>query len=336
MNIKQVAARAKVSTATVSRTINQSALVRPDTAERIWEIIRELGYYPNTQARALVSGRSRIFGLIISDIANPFFPELIKSFEDSAITHGYEVITANTDYKSERMTICVRRMIERKVDGVAIMTSELDRHLLEELAKRRVPIVFLDVGKVRPRISNISVDYDKGIREAVQHVISLGHRRIGFISGPLTLKSARTRRSAFLSCFREFGIADAHRTVIEGNHRIDGGQNSTRQMLSQPKPPTAVLTSNDLTAIGTLYAITSSGLRVPEDISVIGFDDIEMSQFTHPPLTTVRLSRQELGKRAFDALYQAVEDLEADGQEIKVSTELLLRGSTGPVRPGGI
>jgi DNA-binding LacI/PurR family transcriptional regulator len=167
-------------------------------------------------------------------------------------------------------------------------------------------------------------------------VISLGHRRIGFISGPLTLKSARTRRSAFLSCFREFGIADAHRTVIEGNHRIDGGQNSTRQMLSQPKPPTAVLTSNDLTAIGTLYAITSSGLRVPEDISVIGFDDIEMSQFTHPPLTTVRLSRQELGKRAFDALYQAVEDLEADGQEIKVSTELLLRGSTGPVRPGGI
>ena len=136
MNIKEVAARANLSTATVSRTINNSGLVRPGTAEKVQRAIRELGYYPNTQARALVSGRSRMFGLIISDIVNPFFPELVKSFEFAAIHHGYEVIVANTDYDSDRMSGCVRRMIERKVDGVAVMTSELDRHLLDELSHR--------------------------------------------------------------------------------------------------------------------------------------------------------------------------------------------------------
>jgi DNA-binding LacI/PurR family transcriptional regulator len=327
MNIKEVAARARLSTATVSRTINQSDLVRPRTAEKVRRAIRELGYYPNTQARALVSGKSRMFGLIISDIVNPFFPELVKSFEFAAIHRGYEVIVANTDYNSERMGGCVRRMIERKVDGVAIMTSEIDRHLLDELSHRRLPIVFLDVGKLKPLISNINVDYSKGIAEAVQHIVAQGHERIAFISGPLTLKSARTRRSAFLKC-----VGKRAPTVIEGNHKIDGGDVAMMQLLALPKPPTAVLTSNDLTAIGALRAITRVGLRVPEDISVVGFDDIELSQFTQPPLTTIRLSRDELGRKAFDALYETVEGLQRTGQEIKVSTTLVLRESTGPVK----
>ncbi len=328
MNIKEVAARAKVSTATISRTINQSELVSPKTAERVWRAIRELGYYPNTQARALVSGKSRIFGLIISDISNPFFPELVKAFEDTAILHAYEVIVANTDYKSDRMGLCVRRMIERKVDGVAIMTSEIDRPLLDELSKRDMPIVFLDIGKVKPLISNISVDYARGIRESVQHLVALGHKRIGFISGPSDLKSARTRRSAFLDCLRECGISEKHQIVVEGNHRVDGGQAAMREMLARPTPPTAVLTSNDLSAIGALHAIQNAGLRVPQDISVIGFDDIELSQYTQPPLTTVRLSRDELGRKAFHALSQAAEGTATAGQDIKIATSLVIREST--------
>lgn len=328
MNIAEVAARARLSTATVSRTINQSELVRPGTAEKVWQAIRELGYYPNTQARALVSGKSRMFGLIISDIVNPFFPELVKSFEFAAIHHGYEVIIANTDYSSDRMGICVRRMIERQVDGVAIITSEMDRHLLDELSDRRVPIVGLDIGKLKPLISDLSVDYNKGIREAVQHIVSLGHKRIGFISGPLTLKSARTRRSAFLKCMSACGISDRHRNVVEGNHKIDGGGIAMAQLLALPDPPTAVLTSNDLTAIGALRAIHRAGLRVPEDISVVGFDDIELSQFTQPPLTTIRLSREELGRKAFAALFETVEGLRPTGQQMKISTSLVLREST--------
>ncbi len=332
MNIKEVAARAHLSTATVSRTINNSGLVRPSTAEKVQRAIRELGYYPNTQARALVSGRSRMFGLIISDIVNPFFPELVKSFEFAAIHHGYEVIVANTDYDSERMSGCVRRMIERKVDGVAVMTSELDRHLLDELSHRRLPIVFLDVGKLKPLISNINVDYSRGIGEAVQHIVSLGHQRVGFISGPLTLKSARTRRSAFLKCIAACGIGERQRSVVEGNHKIDGGESAMMRLLSLPNPPTAVLTSNDLTAIGALRAVARTGLHVPNDISVVGFDDIELSRFTQPPLTTIRLSRDELGRKAFDALYETVAGQQRPGQEIKVSTRLVVRESTAPVK----
>ena len=332
MNIKEVAARANLSTATVSRTINHSGLVRPGTAEKVQRAIRELGYYPNTQARALVSGRSRMFGLIISDIVNPFFPELVKSFEFAAIHHGYEVIVANTDYDSDRMSGCVRRMIERKVDGVAVMTSELDRHLLDELSHRRLPIVFLDVGKLKPLISNINVDYSRGIGEAVQHIVSLGHQRVGFISGPLTLKSARTRRTAFLKCIAACGIGERQRSVVEGNHKIDGGESAMMRLLSLPNPPTAVLTSNDLTAIGALRAVARAGLHVPNDISVVGFDDIELSRFTQPPLTTIRLSRDELGRKAFDALYETVAGQHRPGQEIKVSTRLIVRESTAPVK----
>jgi LacI family transcriptional regulator len=295
--------------------------------------IRQLGYYPNTQAWALVSGRTQIFGLIISDIVNPFFPELVKSFEFAAIHRGYEVIVANTDYDSERMSGCVRRMIERKVDGVAIITSEIDSHLQDELSHRRPPIVFLDVGKAEPLISNIKVDYSKGIGEGVRHIVSLGHRRIGFVSGPLTLKSARTRRSAFLKCIAACGIGQRQRSVVEGNHKIDGGESAIMQLLSLPQPPTAVLTSNDLSAIGALRAITRVGLRVPQDISVIGFDDIELSRFTQPPLTTIRLSRDELGRKAFTALYEMVSGKHQSGQEIKVSTELVDRESTAPVKP---
>jgi DNA-binding LacI/PurR family transcriptional regulator len=333
MNIKEVAQRAKVSTATISRTINKSPLVSPRTAERVWRAIRELGYYPNVQARSLVSGRSRIFGLIISDIANPFFPEIMKSFEDEAIRHDYEVIVANTNYKSARTALCVRRMIERKVDGVAIMTSEIEPHLIDELARHQTPIVFLDLGKVKRLISNVSVDYGAGIEEAVHHLVSLGHRRIGFISGPLSLKSARIRRTALLSCLASCGIGVRQQTVVEGNHRVDGGESAMRKILASPHPPTAIMASNDLTAIGALRAIASAGLRVPQDISVVGFDDIELSQFTQPPLTTVRLSREEVGRKAFEALYQSANQESTSGREIRVNTSLVVRESTCRVNP---
>lgn len=332
MNIKEVAHRASVSTATVSRTINGSDLVKPRTAEKIWRVIRELGYYPSTQARALVSGKSRMLGLIISDIVNPFFPELVKSFEFAATHHGYEVIVANTDYNPERTTNCVRRMIERQVDAVAIITSEIEPHLIDELSKRKLPIVFLDVGKLRPLISNISVEYDKGIREAVQHIVSLGHKRIGFIAGPRILKSARTRRAAFLKYIAECGIDDHRRIVVEGTHKVDGGDTAMTGLLALADPPTAVLASNDLTAIGALRAINRAGLRVPADISLIGFDDIELSLCTQPPLTTIRLSRAELGQKAFDALYRNLTSESSEGEEIKVSTRLIVRQSTAAVR----
>ena len=328
LNIGEIARRARVSTATVSRTLNQSGAVRPETARKVWRAAAALNYYPNSHARALVSGRSRLLGLIVSDITNPFFPELVHSFEGLATAHQYDVILTSTEYKTAYMTNCVRRMLERKVDGVAIMTSEMDMDLIKDLARRGVPLVFLDVGRVGPRMSHVLIDYANGIRQAVDHVVDLGHKRIGFITGPLDLHSARTRRQAFLDGLRSRGMPAEPRLVREGTHTAEGGQQAMAALLKQPKRPTAVVCSNDWTAIGALHAIHVAGLHVPEDISVVGFDDIPLASYTSPPLTSVRMSAGDVGSTAFDALFRLIGGERLEGDVYQVPTQLVVREST--------
>lgn len=338
MNIREVARVAKVSTATVSRTINGSNKVTPETKERVQRAIEELGFYPNTWARALGSGRSSLYGLIISDITNPFFPELVKSFEDIAVQNGQEVLIANTNYDPARMEVCVSRMLQRKVDGVAIMTSEMDERLITEFQKREIALVFLDTGTAHKRTSNIVVDYAAGVDAAVEHIVGLGHTRIAFIAGPMMLRSARVRREAFVGCLKRRGIgAD---WIEEGNHQVDGGHEAMKRLLSRTTRPTAVLASNDMTAIGALGTIHEQRLRVPEDISIVGFDDIQITAFTQPALTTVRLSRDEIARVAFRALYSIRQD-GGTGAEYSVRPALVVRKSTGrapetPLKRGGV
>ncbi|HEX4068252.1 MAG TPA: LacI family DNA-binding transcriptional regulator [Acidobacteriaceae bacterium] len=327
MNIREVARVAKVSTATVSRTINGSDKVTPETKARVQRAIEELGFYPNTWARALGSGRSSLYGLIISDITNPFFPELVKSFEDIAVQYGQEVLVANTNYDPARMKLCVSRMLQRKVDGVAIMTSEMDERLITEFRSREIPLVFLDTGTAGKLTSNIVVDYAAGVDAAVDHIVGLGHQSIAFISGPMTLRSARIRREEFAAILRRNGIGAG--MMEEGNHQVDGGHDAMARLLDRRHRPTAVLASNDMTAIGALGALHERGLRVPEDISLVGFDDIQISAFTQPALTTVRLSRDEIARVAFRALYSASKT-GATGSEHTVLPVLVVRKSTGP------
>src|SRR5216110_3386840 len=206
MDIREIAKRAKVSTATVSRAINRVPTVDPQLAKRVWKIVDELGYYPNTQARALVSGRSRIFGLIVSEITNPFFPEIVQSFEDIAVQHNYEILLTSTVHDPKRMETSVRRMIERRVDGVAILTFGMEESLIEHLRDRKVPLVFVHVGPDVPGISNIRINYQNGIRQAVQHLAALRHTRIAFVTGPPHLKSALARRDAFQESMKEIGL----------------------------------------------------------------------------------------------------------------------------------
>ncbi|MBX6359027.1 LacI family DNA-binding transcriptional regulator [Pseudacidobacterium ailaaui] len=331
MNIKEVARLAKVSTATVSRTINGSNKVTPETAARVRKAIEALRYYPNTNARALGSGRSSLYGLIISDITNPFFPELVKSFEDIAVQHGQEVLVANTDYDPHRTEICVGRMLQRKVDGVAIMTSEMDKHLIEEFSHRNIPLAFLDTASAQKGISNIRVNYAAGIDAAVEYLIGLGHTAIAFIAGPPSLSSARIRKRAFLNILRRKGISMDARYIEQGNHRTDGGHEAMRRLLNLGARPTAVIASNDLTAIGAMGAIFEHGLRIPQDISLIGFDDIELCSFTQPALTTVRLSRQEIARLAFRALFNTYQTENWEGAEYVVQPVLVVRKSAGPV-----
>src|SRR5436190_6193198 len=214
MNIREIARRAKVSTATVSRTINRHPCVRPQLARRVLKVVEEMGYFPNTQARALGSRRSRIFGLIVSEITNPFFPEIVHVFEETALQHNYEILVSSTVHDPERMKTSVRRMLEHRVEGVAVMTFGMEESLLDDLKLRNVPLVFVDVGPARPRVSNIRIDYLHGIRQAVQHLAAMRHEKIAFITGPLGLKSALARKEAFLRSMQEIGLESDPELII--------------------------------------------------------------------------------------------------------------------------
>ncbi|HYH01398.1 MAG TPA: LacI family DNA-binding transcriptional regulator [Terriglobales bacterium] len=335
MDIKEIARRAGVSTATVSRAVNRIPTVDPKLAKRVWKVIDELGYVPNTQARALVSGRSRIFGLIVSEITNPFFPEIVQVFENTAVQYGYEIMLSSTVHDPKRMELSVRRMIERRVEGVAIMTFGMEESVLEHLTDRNVPLVFVDVGPARPRVSNIRIDYLRGIRQAVQHLAALRHKRIAFITGPTGLKSAMARRSAFIQSMKEIGLEAAPELLAQGDHTVEGGMLAAEKLFKMRLRPTAVLCSNDLTAIGVMRTAFENDLRLPSDLSVVGFDDIRLAQFVVPPLTTVQMSQSELARIAFEALLNDVErDTPApEGTEYRLETNLVLRNSTA-LAPG--
>ena len=334
MDIRTIARLANVSIATVSRTINRVATVNPKMAKRVWDVIEKLDFVPNTQARALVSGRSKLFGLLVSEITNPFFPELIQGFEDIAVENGYEILVSSTNHDPKRMSHCIRRMLERKVEGVAIMTFGIEEPLLEQLAKRNVPLVFMDIGPDRPGICVLKVDYHHGIRQAVQHLAALGHREIAFVSGPARLHSAQARLAAFTASMKECGIAPGKGHIIEGDHTLEGGAAAMEKLLAQTdnaRLPTAVICSNDMTAIGVLHKLYRTGLRVPEDISVIGFDDIHIAEVMMPPLTSIRMSRYDIAKAAFTALRAQVESPEESRtkREYNIPTDLIVRESTG-------
>jgi LacI family transcriptional regulator len=330
-DIRTVAALAKVSIATVSRTINGSPAVSDRLTKRVWQAIEQLNYFPNTHARSLVSGRSRILGIIVENITNPFFPELIQSFEEVAVAHGYEILVSSSNSDPAILTNCVRRMLERKVEGVAVLTFGEEEPVLDQLTHRDIPMVLAEFRLDDPKTSTILLDYTTGVRAAVNHLVELGHRKIGFLAGPHKLHSAITRENDFRTAMAEASLPVEKCWVIECDHTARGGVAGFERLRALPSQPTAVLCSNDMTAIGVLRAAYMSGQRVPHDLSVVGLDDIDFAEYTLPPLTTIRLSRSELARAAFDALrLQTEQSLNGKVErEFLVSTSLVIRGSTG-------
>jgi DNA-binding LacI/PurR family transcriptional regulator len=329
VRLTDVAREAGVSTATVSRVVNNVSYVSDAVRRKVLAAMRRCHYYPNAHARTLASGRSDLIGLVISDVANPFFPDLVKGLETAAFEHRYDVLLANTNYDARRMARYVRRFIERGVAGVAIMTSEFDSALARELSRRSVAVVFLDSGKPAPHVSNLSVDYDRGIDEAVRHLAALGHRRIAYVGGPRTLRSAKRRLSGFTrSIKRCLGVQPA--AVLEGDFKLEGGRRAATDILAHPSRQTAVVVANDLMALGVMQECRSAGLIVPRDLSVVGFDDIALAALSDPALTTVSLSRQTLGRRAVEALIATIGHPHRIGIEIPIETSLVVRASTGP------
>lgn len=326
VRIKDVAKLARVSTATVSHVINETRFVSDETKRKVLNAIERVGYTPNVHARNLASGQSRTLGLVISDITNPFFPDLVKSIQERALELGYEVIVLNTNYDPERDARYVQRLLELRVRGVMILTTEMDLSVIQRLSSREIAVVFLDIGKVSRHTSNIRIDYEKGVHEAVEHLLELGHRQIAFISGPVRFKSAQFRRQAFLETMKSHRASlHTEPLILEGDFRLESGEQVAREIQKMKSRPTAVLAANDLMAVGALRELERAGLQVPRDVSVVGCDDISLAKLTDPQLTTIRIPRSEIGAAAVEAVLQTNS---TEGREIRISTQLIVRQST--------
>ncbi len=330
MNIEDIARLAGVSTATVSRVINNSPKVRPETAKHVKRIVEERQYIPNTSARSLRVGRTWLFALIVSDIKNPFFPELIDRFEGLAAQQGIDVIFTHTNYDPARLEHCLQRMVERNVDGIALMTSEIDAAALKRLRAMKVPLVLLNQpAAVASGFNVIWIDYSGGFDQAVDHLRRLGHRKIGFLAGPSGLSSAARRLDAFEKAMQKFKLMRRERLVVEGDFHIEGGRAAMDKLLSVHQWPTAVIAANDLMAFGAIQSAHLHGLAIPKDISIVGFDNIDMCTMSNPLLTSIGLSRQEIATRAFQVLQKICSaNRKLKGTRQVVSTNLVVRDST--------
>jgi LacI family transcriptional regulator len=326
MKLDQVARRAKVSTATVSRVLNNKSLVKSTTRARVLKAIEELKYSPNLHARSLAGGKSRSIGVIVSNIENPFFLDIYQAVEKGAHDAGYELIMANTNYSSERLVTSVRLMIGRRVAGLAAIVSEMDADLIDELTGNRIPVVFYDVGVPRQNITNIRVNYRRGMEKLTSYLYSLGHRRVGFVGHHATLGPINERARVLQEAAGRYGGLQVE-TAADAD-TLEGGRRAARALLAANPRVTAIVCVNDLMAVGALRELRERGLRVPEDVSVTGFDNVNLAQFCYPALTTVHIPRDQIGRTVCECLMNR-ESPPAE-REFVVDPELVVRDSTGP------
>lgn len=327
--MRDVAIRAGVSAATVSRVLNNTHYISAETRERVLKVVRELNYFKNVHARRLATGQSDLFGLVISEIANPYFPEIIRGFQAMAWEQGMDVLLLNTEYSAERTQSVIRKLVESDVRGVAIMTSSIDDAATPALTEAGIGVVFCNLCPAGKLVSNITIDYHRGVLQAVEHVTALGHRRAAIISGPETSRPATNIRRALIAGLKQRGMSPF--PIISCDYHIDAGSSAVRDILSVPDIPTVIFCGSDLIAMGAMSALEEAGVRVPEDVSVVGIDDIPFAFLTRPSLTTIAVPREQLGIAAFHALDKMLKLKRKKGAEYILETNLVIRSSTAPV-----
>ena len=330
MNLEDVAQRAGVSTATVSRVLNNIGVVKGSTRAKVLKAVEELKYYPNIHARALAGGASKALGLIVSNVENPFFLDIFRSLEDEAHSRGFEVLMANTDYDPDRLAKSVHLMLGRRVAGLALIVSEMDSTLLQELQDRKVRTLILDVGQPRPYITSIKTNYSRGMQRISEYLYSLGHRKMAFIGHHTSLGPLSDRKRTFSQVMEQLGGGVVYTTIADSDG-FDGGRRAVRQLYHSGFNPTAILCVNDFMAVGVLRQLREMNISVPQDVSVTGFDNIRLSEFLNPALTTVHIPREQIGRQIFESLTSSTSPEESP-REVIIDPELVVRESTGSVR----
>ena len=304
--IVDVARRARVSPSTVSHVVNGTRFVSADARARVQRAIDALGYRPNGLARSLRRGQSRTLGLILPDSANPFFAEIGREIETSAFERGYSVVLCNTENDREKERLYVNVLVRNQVDGIILVATGNRSNLLQSLLPGKLPLVILDREASSPGLDSVIADHFSGGLLATHHLASLGHRRIGCIAGPSRLSSSEQRVRGYRKALERSGLCVEEDLIRQGDFHPQSAWSAARTLLSLPRPPTAIFACNDLMAFGVLRAADELGRRVPRDLAVVGYDDIELSRYSIPPLTTVVQPKREMAQEALRLLTRRI------------------------------
>ncbi len=326
VTILDVAQRARVSPATVSRVLNHSShAVSEEVRRRVIVAARRLGYFPNLLARSLLKRETSAIGVLVPDVSNPYYAVILRGIEDAAGTSGRAVVVCNTDRRRDKLQSYLRALLERRVDGLIIAGGTV--HVSDLKAIRALPPA-VAVGRHPVRLPSVRVDNVQAAATATQHLLALGHRRIGFLAGPPTSWTARDRLDGYRRALRRAGLTPRARDVAVGEFSLAGGLAGTVRLLGSPHRPTAIVASSDQMAIGALRALHDRGLRVPEDVSVVGFDDSPLAPYVVPAITSVAIPMYEIGRQALLLLLRLIE--EGRSSSLVLPTELQVRESTAP------
>ncbi|SFE94897.1 LacI family DNA-binding transcriptional regulator [Paracidovorax wautersii] len=337
--IKDVAQHAQVSVTTVSHVLNGTRHVSAAGRARVEEAIRTLGYVPSAIARSLKRNNTRTLGMLIPNSSNPYFAEIVHAVEDRAFGAGYNVILCNTNDEPHRQGSYLQVLAERRIDGLIVVSTGHDATLPTQLAGLTVPTVLVDreiaIGEQPGDM--VETAHHQGGLLATRHLLSLGHRRIACIGGQEGLAPSEQRIAGWRAALAEAGasvLAGSEALLWHGHFTSQGGYEAMHALLRSPVPPTAVFVCNDLMAMGALCAAHERGLRVPEALSLVGFDDIELAAFTSPPLTTVAQPKQRIGALAVDMLMERIEGRRQAARQVMLQPELRVRASTAARQPG--
>lgn len=330
--IKDVAKNAGVSVATVSRVIRGVGYVSEGTRKRVQDAIHSLGYRPNALARSMVERRTYAMALVISDIANPFFTSVVRGVEDAAHQQGYTVLLGNSDEDPEREREYLSAFMQRQVDGFIVVSTASNADHLAKIVASGVPVVLLDRNLNVPGADAVLVDNEAAAYRAVRYLLELGHRRIGIIVGPPHIPTSSARLAGYRRALQEFGIENDRDLVRFGDFKEKGGADGVKALLALDRPPTAIFTANNLTSMGALIALRDAGVRVPEQLSVVGFDDLPWSRVVDPPLTVIEQPSYVLGMTAAQLLLSRLSGREtpAQGRTVTLTASLIVRASCAP------
>ena len=328
--MKDVAAHAAVSVATVSAVLNGNKYVSSGLTQRVRESIKQLGYERNSLAQGLKTQTSHAIGLIISDITNPFFTSVVRGVEDVANTRNFSLILGNTDEDLKKEKSYIRLLESKRADGLIVAVTAGSHEYLHAWPAQHLPLVSIDRSLFALGIDSVLVDNVAGACKAVEHLITLGHRRIGVVTGIPGITTTEERLTGYKRALETHGIPFDPTLVAVADSRVEGGKFGTLQLLTQGTArPTAFFVMNGLMVIGALQAITKVGLRCPQDIALVGFDDFEWAAVMHPRLTTVRQPTYEIGRRAAQLLFERLEKRDSVPQEVRLLPQLIIRESCG-------